>query len=408
MSDGFSHWRTSRPGTMPPTVTHRRTAALAFALALVGTSGCSCESDPPSESERIRERIDRTPVHVALAVREALASRASDEATRAFLRLAETGDEAAAIAAADGFFERREQGRRLLDEGGDRALGSVLGTGAENAARDRLLYLMALVALDADDARVPKVVMLYEATRLAPDELDAAAQPFARALRASVLARASACEAARQDAERALAGTDGDLAAALAADPATVAPWSAAGTRLLAHGALACCAVRFDDDAGAARAIDSLLADARTLEASATTVALLETWAAASGGDVARAREALGRAERTEQMGDEEWVKYQQLRDRLAAPDAQRTALVDRAWLSTTTARVLADAQDEADFFDAERNATAGRVWGLGRALATTLSTARSRQPTFDTASQEGDFWAWVGSLFGGGGSGGD
>ncbi len=367
---------------------------------MVLAAGCACDGEP-SESERVRQHLDRTPVHVALAVREALASRGDDEPTRAFLRLAE-GSPHEAPAAADGFWERRERGRALLDGGGDRALGSVLGTGTEHAERDRLLYLLALVSVDAREARVPKIVMLYEALRLSPDRLDAGAQPFARALRASVLARASMCEGARQDAERALAVTEPNgLGAAVGAEPATVEPWAAAGTRLLANGALACCAVRFDDPSAAARAIESLLEDARTLGASDTTAALLETWAAASAGDAERAREALGRAERTERMNDEEWAKYQQLRDRLAAPEVQRTALVDRAWLSTTTARVLADAQDEADFFDGDDNPLASQVWALARALATVLSTARARQPTFDTASQEGSFWSRLGDLFG-------
>lgn len=369
---------------------------------LAGLAGCACDAEP-SESDRVRQRLERTPVHVALAIREALASRGDDAATRAFLRLAEGDDEAAAVVAADAFWERRERGRALLEGGADRELGSVLGTGAEHAERDRLLYLLALVDIDAREARLPKDVLLYEASRLRPERLDARAQPLALALRASILARASACTSARSDADQALRATVTDeLGAALDAPPGTVAPWAAAGTRLLAHGALACCAMRNGEDSTAS-ALEDLLEDARELRAGPTTLALLETWSAIGAGDVERAREALSRAERTERMTDEEWAKYQQLRDRLAAPDVPRTALVDRAWLSTTTARLLADSLEQAGFFDAERSPTAGQVWRLAHATATVLSTARARHPTFDTAAQEGNFWAAMGQLFGGG-----
>lgn len=390
--------------------------SLALVLVLLALSlGCG-EDAPATEADVLAQKLDRTSVHLAVVMHEALARSDADRSLRGPLEalrraapdLARTPHEQRA---ADAAWAQRERGREQLASGQDRELEPIVAGARSDWSRaaDRTALLLAMIALDAHpdpraQVRATKSVLLYEASRVDPERAGPELAPLAHALRASTFARAGLCQMARADADAALAAEPSMSAAGasmLLVGGTSERAWVGAAVRALAHGAQACCAVRRGRQGDAAAPLEALVADAREVGSSQSTIALLETWIALARADGTTARERLGEVADLE-LTPEETVKYNVLRDRLASGGGERELgrTLDRAWIGTTSARVASQAMIAAGALDAIDRDETGRTASTARAITGTLRAAREAHPGFEQAADEGSFWGAVTSLF--------
>mgnify|MGYP001946477367 FL=1 len=300
-------------------------------------------------------------------------------------------------------FDRRDEGAALLDEGW-RPRTSLAPRLEESVQldpdTDQALFFAALVSQTvASEQRVPKQVLVYEASRLRLDALDdvvlrrlvsALAQlTYARAGHCGELPSSPPASFAREDVRRSL---DRWLPAA-SQRLDEVHPDLGRIERVLIGGARACCEIHGGRDERAARAIESWLADATALGVHPSQTALLRGWVALVDGDVEAVQERLGEVRRHGRLPEDERL-YGLLRDAVASSDdaSRRDAaerLVDRRWLSRLVLVAARRTLVEDGLMGAlEASPAASASSRLAAGEAELIEAARRRYPLFDQTHQ--------------------
>lgn len=376
-------------------------ARLLLALALV--SGCS--RDDADRLEGDDARMDRTSVHVHVALRAALDGPDRERWARRLAAAAE--NEAVADALAIELYAQRELGAERLREGfrPRRALSAALAPDAAlDPATDQAAYFVALVdETVAAEQRVSKQILVYEATRLRPQEVDAPlVRRLASALSRLVYARSGRCggEASsppepptEAEVSRALARWAQSSDVELEIEPARLQRDFVHVERLLHGGARACCDIRVGRDREAARDIEAWLPDAEALSVHPSRVALLRGWIALVDDDLEGARAQLEAMREAGPLAEDAHL-YALLRDAVASGDGPaledaHSRMVDRNWLSRLALVASHDAFVEDGLIAALRASPETAALGtLARGEAEVLRAARRRHPLFDQAHQ--------------------
>ncbi|HJL14114.1 MAG TPA: hypothetical protein RMH99_00590 [Sandaracinaceae bacterium LLY-WYZ-13_1] len=367
---------------------------------LVLAAGCA--SDTPSEAERLESRLDRTTaVHVHVALRAHLDGPQGAETARALAAAADERGRAAQLA--ETFFAERDTGRSRLqdDQRADRALSSRLAEdGSLSPETDRAAFFLALLAESVeDDHRIPKQILVYEASRIDPDEVsDPVLRRVARAASALVMARAGYCERVDEEvrAVRATETTETQVRHGVdrympeaALDPARLHVDLRRAVTVLVGGAEACCAMRRDRNARAAASVEAWSDEAEQLGVPGARVAILRAWAALARSDRDAARRQLERI-REGEIPSEDLPRYAMIRDAFAAdePGAMRDAterLVDRRWISALVLSGAHQAFREDGLLEAlAQQPEARALQRLAAGEAAMIAAARARYPMFD------------------------
>jgi hypothetical protein len=366
-------------------------------------AGCGSKEEP-SEADRLATRLDRAAVHFHVALRERLDGPNGAAFARELAAAGTSAERARALA--QQIFERREEGAERLREGWEarRPLAPLLVESSDlDVHTDRAAFLLALLAETVDDdRRIPKYVLVYEASRLDPAQVsDPTLRRLARAASALVYSRAGYCEHMEREV-RALGADELTEAEVLTmvdrwlpnADALERDRLHRDVTRVvsvLAGGARACCGIRRGNKPEAARSIDRWVDDAEALGVSESRVAILRAFAALAQGDEATAREQLERV-RDVELSAADTPRYAMVRDALASSEtaALRDAterMVDRRWVS---ALVLSGAHQvfrEDGLLDAlGQQPEARALRQLARGEAAVVEEARSHHPMFDQA----------------------
>lgn len=362
-------------------------------------------SEPETEASRIEARLARNSVHVHLALRDGLEGSDGAELARQVREAASSRQ--AADRLAQRLHERREAGSEWLSDGRaprEAITRHLTPDAALDPADDHAAFFLALLLEDAlDDTRIPKQVLVYEATRLQLDEVDdPVLQVVARAGRALTLARAGYCESARREAAAVLESTPtrahaeastGRWLSGAEVDIATVHADLGRALTVAAGATRACCAIRDEDMPAAASSVDDWVRDAEQLGVDPSRLAILRSWSALVGGDSDTAREQLGTVDQTT-LDPEEVPRYRMVRDALASRGEQSlddaaAQLVDRRWLSSLALRGVHHAFSEDGLLEAIRASETGREltqFAAGHAAMT--DAARDRYPLFNQIHQ--------------------
>jgi len=392
--------------------------AVPWFVLLVSACGVACggAAEPEDEADRLEARLDRASVHFHLALRESLDGPRGAETARR-LDAARTSTDAADRLARE-LFEGRDAGERKLREGG-RASRAISGRLVDEAAldpeSDRAAFFLALAAeAIEDDERVPKHVLVYEASRLRPTEVsEPVLRAFAGAVAAVIFARAGYCERSGAAADGVGDVDDASLDAALdrwlpgaEIERARVRDDLRRALTVLVGGARACCAIGEGSDAAAARSVSRWVDDAEQLEVDPQRVAILHAWRALVEGDREAARVRLSEVTAaTLSRADRE--RYRLVRDALARGGDESMGdanerLVDRRWISglvMTGAFAALEADGTVAAIRAHPEADALRRVAAGEAAV--IGAARARYPLFDQAHGESKgTWDRIAELF--------
>jgi len=392
---------------------HLRSWIVASAVALVA---CGGDAEPQGEAARLESRLDRASVHFHLTLRESLDGADGAETARA-LDEARTSREAADRLARR-LFEGREAGERKLRDGG-RASRAIAGRFVDDPGldpeSDRAAFFLALAAQAVeDDRRVPKQVLVYEASRLRLDEVsEPVLRAFARAVAALTFARAGYCERSRAEAGAVAEVDDAALEAALTRwipdaeiDRDRVREDLRRALTVLVGGARACCAIRRDDDAEAARSVSRWVDDAEQLEVDPQRLAILRAWRALVQGERDVARERLSEVS-PGSLSRADSERFRLVRDALARGGDESMAdanerLVDRRWISDivlTGAYAALEADGTVAAIRQHPAADALRRVAAGEAAV--IAAARERYPLFDQSHGESKgTWDRIAELF--------
>lgn len=377
-------------------------SALGFALACSGGA-------EPSEAERLEQRLDRTAVHFHLSLRAALDGDDGAAVARQLIEASRTRDVAGRIAQAH--FADRARGARLLREGRrfDGTLSELVAPETEVPGDiDGAAFFLALLAeTAAEDGRIPKQVLVYEATRLSLDGTPPVVRALAEAGRALVMARAGYCERSAAEAERALGRelSEAEVRREVARwldeeafgegrlEPARLYADVTRAVSVLAGAARACCGVRDGENTTATRSINRWIDDASELGVSDSKTAILRAWTALVREDRDAARGELA-VLRERELGPDDTSRYRMIRDAVAsssreALDDATEQLVDRRWLSALALSGVADAFSEDGLLAAlDAHPAAGGLRRLAAGEVAVIAAARARYPMFDQAHQ--------------------
>lgn len=370
-------------------------AGLLIALLVAGCGG----DEPQTEQERVAARVDRASVHFHLALRARLDGPQGERWARDLIAARE--DDALAERLARELFEDRASGRQWLQDDRRPRHGVLRHLGAPDPAEDQAGFFLALLDQDAlDDRRIPKQVLVYEASRLDRSALEPTLAALTAAGRALVMARAGYCDATERDASRA----DGEIPtveetrAALRrwmpsreADAEALHEDLRRAIAVTTGASRACCAIREGDHAAAARSIEVWVDDAAALGVSASRVAILRSWAALAQGEREAARTHLEAVDPSA-LEPEERPRYRMVRDALASDDQQGAIdaaeqLVDRRWLSALALRGVHAALVEDGAFEAlEAHPPSRALLHAAAGHAALTAAGRAVFPMFDQA----------------------
>lgn len=385
-------------------------------LASASALACGSAPEPEGEAARLEARLDRASVHFHLTLRESLDGSNGAETARR-LEAARTSSEVADRLARE-LFEGRDAGERKL-RGGGRASRAIAGRLVDDPTldpeSDRAAFFLALAAQEAqDDRRVPKQILVYEASRLRPSRVsEPVLRAFARAVAALTFARAGYCDRSRIEADGVGTVDDATIDAALdrwiagaAVDRDRARDDLRRALTVLVGGARACCAIRRGHDSAAARSVSSWVDDAEQLEVDPQRVAILRAWRALVEGDRDAAREQLG-AVTPGTLSSGDAARFRLVRDSLASPsddgmEDARARLVDRRWISElvlTGAFAALEADGTVGAIRAHPEADALRRVAAGEAAV--IEAARERYPMFDQSHGESKgTWDRLAELF--------
>ena len=372
---------------------------------LVVILALGCGETEPTESERIEQRLDRTSVHFHLTLRDRLEG-ASAAQTAAQLAASSRSPERARRLA-ERLFADRSRGAQWLRDGRRpaTALTHLVVDGSEaDPAADQAAFFLALLLEDAvDDTRIPKQILVFEASRLDLERVrDPTLRALTRASRALVLARAGYCEMSEVDTRAVLRASPtraeveastGRWLATAGLDAASLHEDLTRALSVLAGAARACCGIRNGREEAAARSIRDWIDDAEDLGVSPDRIAILRGWAALAVGDEDGARAQLS-VLRAGTVDPQEAPHQAMLRDALAAGSAEALSeaterLVDRRWLSGLALRGVRQAFVEdglLDALDEQPEARTLRHFAAGHVEV--IAAARERFPMFDQAHQ--------------------
>ncbi|MEM9070233.1 MAG: hypothetical protein AAGE52_17130 [Myxococcota bacterium] len=354
----------------------------------------ACDCGQSSDEELLREKIDTTPVHLYVAAKVAL-TKADDpavgDARGKFLAVlgalragdaggaADTASNAASVAdllvLGRAVWELRETGAAIVRDESEDDLEPLLpvllrmGNDDANAARinrstDHALFFLGLWALKVhprSPTPIPDEILLYEGSRIDPDELAFPALKIpVYGLRSYVYATNELCDLAERDArsledisDREALLRDVFVGVGGAQLSTSQSEAGVAGIRALSHGSTAYCFFGRDEAEKAREELEHFVVAAEEAGASPADIALVRAYLAYAADELPEARAQLELAKTADWMTDTRREEIDELIDHL---DRDDTGFVDRYFDKAFFARfvgelVLREASD-AGLFD--------------------------------------------------------
>jgi hypothetical protein len=400
-------------------------------LALSALMCVAC-SEPPTEEERLRERIDTTKVHLYAAARYAIAGGDDPDAARTRAHMGEvitfilehpdgTPPVDDVFALGVDLWAIRAHGQRIVrseDEAGQRPIlplllalgGSEVSTGALgeiDLSSEHAIFLTAFTVGKLDErvpVPIPTEIILYEAYRTRPEALTIPwLEPGARTCKAWIYATNDFCDLASREADAIDARSTEEWAALFAqAMPdaeANQRRQMVASMRAVVHGAVAQCYLARGDQEAAAPHLESFCDSAEELGTPPEDTALIRAYLAYRDGDLDATRTHLSRAKRSEHLN----ARQKREIDRaIVHLDREDTGALDRyfdgAFVATIVVRItldeladIAEADGSADQASALREARR-TIGALGSGIGAVQETEQAAESAW------GSFWD---SLFG-------
>ncbi len=357
---------------------------LLLSLLLLGLTSCRCGKK--TDEERLKEKLDRTPVHLYLASKLALTQGSTDPdvlsareqvlsllSAAAALSQKPAADAPAAakveldprVAARLGLslLKLKGQGAELLRSGGDAQLApvteSLLALWLKKPSPpldrdlDHALLMTGLFLLKShprSPVPVPEELLLYEASRTQPDgPVVAPAAPLLRALKAFIYATNALCDLAATEVSAlptqgqmldgaALAQLLGRLGAAKVDLSQLSMPAADNSLFALGHGSTALCYLQRDEKAKARVHLKEFIARMQSIEEVGREVHLISAYLALEEKDTAGAKSALLAAKAAARTTPEQREELDRL---LVAVDANDQKLLGKYFNRYAFAKLL-------------------------------------------------------------------
>ncbi len=299
-------------------------------------------------------RRDTDAVRTSVRFHEALRARASEVAEQPWEHDAAIADQWA---------------RELLDTqtpAADVAVLPAFGAPVASVHEDRAHLLLAMVATRSK-AELPAEILVHEAERISPEDLDSDLRALAEAARVYAYAEADRCDE-------------------LSDPSATLEHPLLDGIRaLVIDGAHGCCALRTGDLDRARERIARSADDAERLGVAVDRIPLLRAWAAFSANDSNTARAHLDQIV-VEHLNENDLMRYRMLRNAVTSGDDTLLSILDPRWLSSIVVEGITEAisKDRELVMQIEDNPTAQAALRFVHMEAELLEHARAQNMLFD------------------------